>query len=196
VDDKLLPVEHWELLKNSVKDCSNVLLEYSNEYHEPKDVEPAKSSTNLCARGSTLSGEKTARTPVWDYSTSHWNDASEWQRKTGHNSWEMAEGSNAPVSANENTRFPDKDSSAAHAYDSAAGAKLFNAGICFHSVSGKNSTLFSDQEIRLATLAVGGANSVDIRYRHGFYQNLPPGDLLRLYSKSFGDDRQLVKIRF
>lgn len=197
VDDKYLDVNHWTNLINALSSHPEILLEYCNERHEPKDVIPARSPFHLCSRGSTLSGEETALTPVFDYGNTHWNDAFEWQRKAGHNSGEVAANYGIPIHAGENTRFPDHDSQIHHAFDVAAGCKLFNAGICYHSVRGKNSTLWDGLELDLARETVRGANSVDIKFRNGFYRDEPDGSYLRVYSKEISTgEKCYVSIRY
>lgn len=188
-----MDVSHWSNLIEALKDRPEVLIEYCNERHQP-DVIPTKDPYHLCSRGSGLSSDDPIE-PIWDYGSVHWNSAFEWQRKTGHNSWELAIRYGKPMHSGENTRFPDNDSSLAHAYDSAAGCKLFNAGYCYHSVSGKNSTLWNGIELECAIQTWRGANSVPIKYRNGLYRNLAPGDYLRRYSRTVGGDEWIVQIR-
>jgi hypothetical protein len=139
-------------------------------------------------------------TPYWSYVTFHTNGASEEQRKVGHNAMEIWSG---PTLTNETSRFPDIGmwwwgDVAKLAYDSAAGAALLCAGACFHSVSGKTSVLFTDDERAAAMHWVDGANSVQLApcqpgdYRHR-------GDLegpqdLRVYQRG-GEDICIVRIR-
>lgn len=190
----ILDSSHWPTLVSWLKDRPEVLLEYCNEKHYP-NVGHQKSPYHLCSHGSGLSDDDPVE-PVWDYGSVHWNDASEWQRKSGHNTAELAVRYGKPMHAGENTRFSDRDSSLAHAYDSAAGCKLFNAGYCYHSVNGKNSTLWEGDQLAAAIETVKGANSVELKYRLGFYRNLEPESYLRRYSKSLGDDVKIVPIRY
>jgi len=109
---------------------------------------------------------------------------------------EIADHYGIPVSANENTRFPDRDDSPAHAYDAAAGAALLCAGACFHSVGGKRSALWTGRELECAQAWVAGARSVPLAFQRGSYQRHEPGEFLRVYSRTLPDGRAwTVRIR-
>jgi hypothetical protein len=120
--------------------------------------------------------------PAWDYETAHFNDAFQWPRKVGHNSLEYSVGatdlpaSGKPCIANENTR-PDKDGNINHFYDAAAGAALLCAGSCFHSQSGKRSSLFDSRDLGFAKAWVAGAKSVPLSAQGQAYKHR--GDLER-----------------
>ena len=138
----------------------------------------------LCSHGSNGSESWPVDEP-WDYETYHTNGAYEWQRKVGHNAMEIADARGKPVLSNENTRFEDNDQSAAHAEDAAAGAALLNAGACFHSGQGKNSSLFTGQTLTCAQAWTRGAHSVPLEFQAGRYirhDDLAPG-VIRKYER-------------
>lgn len=140
----------------------------------------------LSAHGSNGS-EHQPVTPHWSYATMHFNGASEWQRKTGHNSFEVWGG---PTLGDENSRYTDMESSQDKAYDAAAGAALLCAGSTFHSVSGKASQLWSHDEESAARAWALGATSVDLRYQDGAYRHateLEGPDDLRVYQRVLPD---------
>lgn len=140
--------------------------------------------------------------PWWDYETSHWNDASEGQRKASHNSMEYSDGtadfpgSHVPVLANETTRS-DKGLTEALAYDTAEGCTLLCSGSCFHSPEGKQSRLFGEASERLARAWVRGATAIPLDCVSGGYEHLineeGPDDL-RVYRRG-GRAECLVRIR-
>ncbi len=145
----------------------------------------------LASHGSNGSQAVPVR-PPWRYETFHTNDAPEWWRKVGHNAMELSEGgpgfsgTHVPVLANENTRAPDRFSSATQAFDAAAAAALLCAGSCFHSVSGKDSVIFTDPEKILAAAWVAGAQSIDLRFQDGAYRHaadLEGVEFLRVYQR-------------
>jgi hypothetical protein len=134
--------------------------------------------------------------PYWSYATMHFNDAYEWQRKTGHNSMEVWSG---PTLANENTRYDDRTSSDIHANDAAVGAALLCAGSCFHSVCGKTSELWDGNELVCARAWATGARSVPLVSQVGAYRHASeledPGDL-RVYQRVLSDGSSAtVRIR-
>jgi hypothetical protein len=80
----------------------------------------------------------------------------------------------------------------AWAYDAAAGAALLCAGSCFHSESGRTSSLWTGDEADVAEAWALGAASVDLSYQDGLYnhpQELETPDLLRVYQRYFTDAR-------
>jgi len=143
--------------------------------------------------------------PAWSYETFHTNMANEWWRKTGHNAMEFTEGaeglaaSGVPTLTNENTRYLDGENSRMHSYDAAAGAALLCAGSCFHSVNGKASVLWSEEEANCASLWAAGARSVDLTYQVGSYRHaaeLETAIDLRVYQRVLPDGRAFtVEIR-
>jgi len=180
-----------------------VLIELVNENDQRANTIDVMGFVNpsgfLCSRGSNGS-EAWPPDPAWTYATFHTNEAFEWVRKVGHNAMEVADAQRVPVIANENTRAPDRFNSEAQAFDAAASAALLCAGSCFHSVSGKQSTLFDDAEAALAAAWVAGATSVDLRFQDGLYQHRAdletPADL-RVYSRRLptGEESPVVRIR-
>lgn len=208
---------HWSRLVAAALRCRiRPLLELVNELDQNTNEPDARGrvfdltlheqapAPILSSHGSNGSQALAVR-PAWSYETFHTNDAAEWWRKVGHNAMEMAvgtedwPGSGLPVLSNENTRFPDRDSSAEHAYDAAAGAALLCAGSCYHSTGGKQSVLWSADEERCARAWAAGARSVDLRAQGGSYRHA--GELegagdLRVYQRVLPDGRAwTVKIR-
>ena len=107
--------------------------------------------------------------PRLRYFEFHTNGAFEWWRKVGHNAMEVADAGGLPALANENTRFPDNDSSVKHAFDAAAGGALLAAGSTFHSVHGKTSQLWEGLEAQAAKAWADGAKSVNLKCQDGPY---------------------------
>lgn len=195
--------DHWPQLVAACQGQPNVLAELVNE--GTKDVNRidmaryARPVGVLASHGSAMSEEIPPWEP-WDYGTLHYNDADQWQRKTAHNPMEdFADIHHRPAMANENTRYPDRDDSLVHAYDAAAGAALLTAGSCFHSVSGKNSTLWSGRELDAARAWAEGAASVPLEFQAGQYirrDDLLTPALLRVYERRLPDGRgHIVRIR-
>lgn len=194
-------LDHWGRIVNAVIDAPNVLLELVNEGDQHDNATSAafpRPAGVLCSSGSN-GADSAPPLPIWDYVLYHTNDLNEWQRKTGHNAWEWSEHHDRPGCANENTRFSDRDNSAAHAYDAAAGAALLCAGACFHSQQGKLSEPFSGDQLARAQDWVAGARSVPLEYQPGQYarhDELNGPDCIRAYSRTLPDGRSwLVKIR-
>jgi hypothetical protein len=162
---------HWNMLVAFCRASTNVLVELVNEGDLPVNQinmsQYVRPSGVLASHGSAGSQTVPPWEP-WDYGTLHYNDASEWWRKTAHNPMEdFADVHHRPAIANENTRYPDRDASLAHAYDAAAGAALLTAGACFHSVSGKSSVLWAGVELDAARAWAEGARSVPLAVQHG-----------------------------
>lgn len=191
---------HWQNLCEAALQCSPMpLLELVNELDQNTDEPDALGrvfqlplfqqapAPLLSSHGSNGSGIN-ANPPVqppWSYQTMHYNNATEWQRKVGHNSMEVWSG---PTLANENPRYTDNTQSEPYAYDAAAGAALLCAGSCYHSVNGKASALWTPDEERCARMWAAGARSVDLRFQDGRYVNVPPtDDLLRIYQRVLPD---------
>jgi hypothetical protein len=196
-------VEHWALLVNACQGQTNVLLELVNEGDLPVNkidfTKYPRPSGVLACHGSA-GGDTIPPWEPWDYCAFHTNGASEEQRKVGHNAMEISTG---PVITNETSRFPDvgmwvgSDLKRCQqlAFDSAAGAALLCAGSCFHSVQGKNSTLWDANTFAAAEAWVEGANSINLAYQHAPYKRrddlLVPG-VLRVYQRG---DSPVVTIR-
>lgn len=195
----ILDPNHWPRLCAAVAGCTNVLLELVNEYDQSANHGPdaegryldaqafAPAPGILCSHGSNGSEARPVE-PFWDYATFHTNDANEWQRKVGHNAMEIWGG---PTIANENTRYCDRDANLQHANDAAAGAALLCAGSCFHSVSGKKSVVFTENESLAARLWVDGAMNLNLAYQDGQYghrvdlEKLAGLTVLRVYERRF-----------
>lgn len=183
---------HWNRLVASLQGSSNALLELINEYNHPANsqinlglfVRPAGI---LTSHGSGLS-DGIGPEPMWDYSTYHPGLGGEWMRKAVHNGMEdVADRFNVPALLNETTRFPDNDSSLAHAFDVGRGCALLQAGCAFHSVAGKSSNLWSGLELNLAQEWARGALSVDLRCQGGSYvhrTDLEGPEILRAYERA------------
>jgi hypothetical protein len=193
---------HLDLTANAVHGLTNVLLELVNENDQHDNaVSPnlVRPPGNIIISHGSNGADATGVRPTWDYELYHTNGLSEWQRKTGHNAMEKAEESGVPCVSNENTRFPDNDSSVNHAYDAPAGASLLCAGACYHSQSGKFSRVFDPTELTCAQQWVAGALSVPLEFQPGVYRHetgLEGPEVLRAYSKTLPDGRKfVVKIR-
>ena len=213
---------HWERLVEACQGEPNVLLELVNEGTDPRNLidmqRYAKPTGVLTSRGSG-GAEGVPPWEPWDYVTFHTNGSSEEQRKIGHNAMEKTADIlkwYGPTLTNETSRYPDvgmwgyyqknaegKDVWVQHplerqqhlAYDSAAGAALLCAGSCFHSVQGKNSTLWDSNAVTVAMSWAAGAKSVPLAYQHQGYtrrDDLLTPDLLRVYQRG---SSPVVKIR-
>lgn len=197
---------HWYALISNVRASTNVLLELVNELDQNENEPDAQGRVFrlsdyelptgvLCSHGSNGSEARPVG-PFWDYATFHTNDAFEWQRKVGHNAMEIWSG---PTLSNENTRFIDRDDEDDHAEDAAAGGGLLCAGSCFHSVSGKTSKLFYEDEAMCAAAWIHGANSVRLLFQDGRYvhrADLEGPDDLRVYQRVLDTgEAETVRIR-
>ncbi len=193
---------HLADIAAALQDTTNVLLELVNEADQhdnmPRLDVLARPLGILCSHGSNGADAAPPR-PTWDYELYHSNGLSEWWRKVGHNAMELADESGVPAWANENTRFPDDDDNAAHAYDAARAAALLCAGSCFHSVNGKSSRLWSGRELECAEAWADGARSVPLKFRVGRYlhrTDLEGADCLRAYERRLPDGGgYVVRIR-
>lgn len=199
---------HWDQLCAAAARCTpRPLLELVNELdqntNEPDaagrvfnlDLFKKAPAPLLSAHGSNGSGTWPV-VPHWSYATMHFNDASEWPRKVGHNAMEVWSG---PVLANENTRYSDRAQSTAWASDAAAGAALLCAGSCFHSVAGKTSDRWSVDEETAARAWAAGARGVNLACQRGEYRHAAeleaPTDL-RVYQRVLSDGTAFtVRIR-
>ncbi len=195
---------HWLMVCDALRGVGNVLLELVNEADQHDNRTDAsllsmRPNGILCSSGSNGAGSDSP-TPVWSYSDGHYNGLDQWQRKTAHNPMEdIADRYGIPGKAGENTRYPDQDSSEAHAEDASAGATLLHGGACFHSEGGKQSRLFDAVEFRCATAWVRGAESVPLEFQRGTYihrNDLEGPDCIRAYERRLSDGRgHVVKIR-
>ena len=200
-------VEHWGKLVVAVQGKTNVLLELVNELAHSVNAlehfsEYQKPAGILASHGSNGMDIPVVQ-PIWDYVTLHSNGEYQEQRKIGHNAMELWDG---PTLTNETSRFPDvgmwKGQTLARqqelAYDAAAGAALLAAGACFHTVSGKTSSLFTEAERTVAAAWVAGARSVPLSCQAGPYkhrQDLEGSTFLRVYERPVSGYECVVRIR-
>jgi hypothetical protein len=195
--------DHWGKLVAACRAPFPVLLELVNEGTIPVnqiDMSRYARPAGILASHGSGGAEGVPPWDPWDYGTLHYNDADQWQRKTAHNPMEdFANVHHRPAMANENTRYPDHDTSLAHAYDAAAGAALLTAGACYHSCSGKSSVLWAGVELDAARAWAEGARSMPLEFQHGQYirrDDLLTPELLRVYERRLADGRgHIVKIR-
>ena len=171
--------DHWERLGAGLQGLTNVIVDGMNEtdgYAHDVDVSTFTDIPGIpCTRGQHVHRHVPPR-PWMQYETMHTNESSEWWRKGGHNGMELTEGdaeghivpSGVPMYINENER-PDKDGNLGHHEDAARAAALLVAGSCFHSISGKNSQVFTEEDRPFAEAFVKGAKSVPIGYQGGIY---------------------------
>jgi len=198
---------HWARLRD-VAPPETTLLELVNEGdHEANYQIPWSRLTrpehHIASRGSARADLWPPQVPPfaspWGFSSYHTNDLPEWPRKVGHNAMEIADRYGIPVTANENQRFPDKDSTPTHAYDAARAAALLCAGSCYHSARGKSSQLWTGVELDCAVAWALGARSVPLEFQRGAYRHrteLERPDLLRVYSRTLPDGREyIVEVR-
>lgn len=192
---------HLARLDAAFAGFTNLLPEQCNEWDQHDNacsLNLPRPASGFWSRGSN-GADATGVRPPWDWEGYHSNDLSEFQRKVGHNAMEKADETGKPCVANENTRFPDKDNNANHAYDAAMGAALLCAGSCFHSVQGKVSELFTGDNLARASNWVAGAQSVPLEFQAGSYAHLPElegPDCIRAYHRKLGDGRaHVIKIR-
>lgn len=202
-------LEHWqhigEVLQPVVDLCP--LISFQNELEQPPNQTDASRfgplPNLLCSHGSSGSQALPPR-PWWQFEEMHFNDASEWWRKSGHNSKEITDGdpeghiapSYVPVHASENTR-PDRDGNPTHHHDAAAAAALLCAGYCFHSIPGRTSDILTGHDLTCAQAAAAGMASVPLHCQPGGYRHRTelegPADL-RVYQRG-GDDACIVRVR-
>lgn len=200
-------LEHWAKVGAAFQGTTNVIVELVNENDHPTGINRIATDRFaplpglLTSHGSNGSQAEPVR-PWWDYETFHTNDASEWWRKVGHNAMELSgesdypHPSGKPILANENTR-PDRDSNLNHFEDAAAGAALLAAGSCFHSDQGRESVLFTGNNLTSAQRWVKGARSVPLAAQGEPYRrrdDLLTPDLLRVYQRG-SNDAHIVRIR-
>lgn len=197
---------HWNRLGDVLLDEPNVFLSLVNENDQAGnhiDLSPyAKHPGILCSRGSHGS-QMLPPGPHWDYVELHTNGAPYEQRKIGHNAWEI--NPNLPAWSSETSRYPDVgmwtvagsvDQQEQLAYDSTRASVLLAAGSgCFHSVNGKNSTLWDEPATRVAAAWANGARGMSLDWQDDPYQhrddieqrNDPTGyQILRVYQRGAG----------
>lgn len=197
---------HLTLTTDALRGLPNALLELVNEADQYDNAPIPGLIAVQWGEGPILSrGSNGADSPPphhdkpWQYELYHTNGLPEFQRKVGHNAMEWADQSRVPCVSNENTRYPDNDSSETHAYDAAMGAALLCAGSCFHSQGGKFSRLFDAVEYRCAKAWVAGAKSVPLEFQHGRYihrAELEGPNCIRAYERRLPDGRgYAIRIR-
>ena len=158
-------VAHWESLIAAAPGIDNLALELVNEYDHPANAglplaRLRRPPAGIVASHGSATQDQMPLLPLWDYATYRPGSGPEWMRKVAHNGMEdVADKFGLPTVANETTRFPDNDSNPDHAFDAAAGAALLSAGATFHSVHGKDSTLWSGVELDAARAWAAGARA-------------------------------------
>jgi hypothetical protein len=187
-------VAHWNRLVAICQTEPNVILELVNELDQPANANipmaRLQRPTGCTASHGSNGSEAQPVSPVWDYVTFHTNGAFEWERKVGHNCWEIWAG---PCLANENTRAPDNYNNPARGFDASAGAALLAAGSAFHSVAGKNSTIWFDAELANAKGWSDGAHKPPLKCQAGDYKHrddLEGSQYLRVYQR--GNDNECI----
>lgn len=195
-------IDHWNALDDALTDVTNLLdLEAINEYDNPPNagvpLDLLREPVNKIASHGSAVQDAEPKTPHWDVA-GYRSPGSEWWRKTSHNAMEWADLWHIPVWTNEFPRT-DNDSNVNHWYDAAAAGVLLCAGAgCFHSPHGKDSTLFSGEELDCAKAFIAGAATVPLEFQDGVYSRIdpnPPG-ILRIYRRTLPDGRfHEVRIR-
>ncbi|HEX7796068.1 MAG TPA: hypothetical protein VF456_17020 [Vicinamibacterales bacterium] len=181
-------VAHWERLKTVTCGQTGVAyLELVNEYDNPPNLGlpfdrlTRPTCPGLLASHGSATQDTLPKQPYWDVLTYRPAGGETW-RKSGHNAGELTGFGAPPVISNETQRFPDNDNDPNHAYDMAAGCVLLSMGCAFHSVHGKDSTLWQGDELRDAQAFGAGGHSVPLLCQDLGYENL--GDVpgfLRVY---------------
>jgi hypothetical protein len=200
--------DHWDKLKEACQGPTNVLLELVNEGTlSVNQIDMARYTRPNGILASHGSGGSEGIPPwePWDYCTFHTNGSFEEQRKIGHNAmYDLSDVYGVPTLTNETSRYsdvgmwttgnpPSLERQKQLAYDSAAGAALLCAGSCFHSIHGKTSELWDENELAVAQAWVAGAMSVP-KCQYEPYQrrdDLLTDELLRVYQRG----SCIVKIR-
>lgn len=93
----------------------------------------------------------------------------EWQRKSGHNAWELGNTYNRAMWTSESQRAPDNDGDPNHFEDAAKGMGAMVMGGCFHDVAGKNADPMDAQVFALAAAHSRGMFDGGIAQRRGAY---------------------------
>ncbi|MGC4081257.1 MAG: hypothetical protein QM736_03850 [Vicinamibacterales bacterium] len=192
-------VAHWQSLVSAVRGLSNITLELVNEYDHPANRGlPMDKLTRpagiIASHGSATQGQMPLL-PVWDYATYRPGAGDDWMRKVARDGMAtVAEAHTVPTVANETTRFPDNESSSAHAFDAAAGAALLSAGAVFHSVSGKAAVPWSGVEYDAAKAWAAGARSVPLTCQGEPYRQIDSPAFLGVYARG-ADPACVVRIR-
>jgi hypothetical protein len=194
-------VAHWDALVAAARDLTNVRLELVNEYNNPANVGIPIDRLQrppppiVASHGSAVQDDQPLF-PLWDYATYH----SSQPRKVVHNCWsDVADPNGIPCVINETARAPDNDGSLAHWQDIGRGCALLDAGCAFHSIHGKDSTLWTGTELTLALEFAKAARGVPLEFQDGFYihrDDLEPGPAPcpceRVYEKRMNDGRGFI----
>ena len=195
--DQASMIAHWNSLDDALTGCTNLLdLEAVNEWDNGPNLgvpldQLRRPVGKLASHGSGAQDSVPAL-PVWDVA-GYRSPMAEWQRKVGHNAMaDITDVFHVPAWTNEYPRT-DNDPNPDHWFDGAASSVLLCAGAgCFHSPSGKNSTLFTGQELVCAKAFIAGAQSVPLEFQDGAYSRLeppyPPG-VIRIYRRTLADGR-------
>lgn len=189
-------IAHWNSLDDALTGCTNLLdLESVNEWDNGPNLgvplmQLRRPVDKIASHGSGAQ-DSPPFLPAWDVA-GYRSPGSEWQRKVGHNAMEWSDTLHIPVWTNEYPRT-DQDPNPDHWFDGAASSVLLCAGAgCFHSPSGKDSTLFEGQELVCASAFIHGALSVPLEFQDGAYSRLeppyPPG-VIRIYRRTLADGR-------
>lgn len=197
-------VAHWNALTASACADTNNTLELVNEFDHPAnkgvplELMQRPPPPCLASHGSAVQDSAPVQ-PFWDYITFH----SAEPRKIVHNCWsDYADPSGRPCVVNETGRAPDNEDSLAHWQDVGRGCALMVAGCAFHSVHGKDSTLWTGKELELATAFAQFAHAVPLVFQQGQYthrDDLEPGPApcpcVRVYSKRLPGREYIAPIR-
>ena len=200
-------IGHYNRVRLTLSDKTNVLIEAVNEANQTinkTDSLPllSMSATLNSSHGSNGTGVWGVD-PFWHYTSIHTNAEPEWQRKVGHNCFEIGwlipapNGWKGVCIANENKR-PDQDGNLVHFYDAARGAALLSGGACFHSISGRSSVIMDGLDLAAAQQWVAGFRSVDLACQDGPYthrSDLEGPGILRAYERPTPGHDCIVKIR-
>lgn len=189
-------IDHWNALDDALNGVTNLLdLEAVNEGDNGPNLGVPlmllrRPVGKIASHGSAIQ-DAPPMEPHWDVA-GYRAPFDQWQRKVGHNAMEWANTWNIPVWTNEYPRT-DNDPNPDHWYDGAASSVLLCAGAgTFHSPSGKNSTLFTGQELVCAQAFIAGARSVPLEFQDGQYivNNPPyPDGVIRIYERRLADGR-------
>lgn len=190
-------IDHWNQLDDALTGCTNLLdLEAVNEWDNGPNLgvplDQLRRPVGKIASHGSGAQDSPPFQPVWDVA-GYRSPMNEWQRKVGHNAMaDIADRWHIPSWTNEYPRT-DNDPNPDHWFDGAASSVLLCAGAgCFHSPSGKDSTLFEGPELACAHAFIVGALSVPLEYQDGAYSRLeppyPPG-VIRIYRRTLPDGR-------